>query len=339
MLVDQAYLELGGEDLAGLIERHENLVVARTFSKGWGLGGIRCGYALAGPALAGALDALRPPGSISSQTARAAELACARAADMRVDAAALRAERDRLAAGVAALDLEVVGGAGNYVTFRTPWSGEEAFAGLAARGLVVRSFGHEPLLAGVIRASHRDAAGERPARRGPRGDAGAPRPGPAAGRPGGRLGPARHRLAPHPRDDDRRARRRRRQRAGERGHRRRLPRPHADRARHATACSTSSSAAAATSTSTSTTPSRTAASRWARRSIARSATARASTASATPAHRWTRRSRSCTVDLGGRGVSRIDLALSGAPGRAASGRRCGRTCSTPWRAPDASTST
>jgi imidazoleglycerol phosphate dehydratase HisB len=153
VLVDQAYLELGGEDLTGLIERHENLVVARTFSKGWGLGGIRCGYALAGPALAGALDALRPPGSISSQSARAAELACARAADMRVDAAALRAERDRLAAGVAALDLEVVGGAGNYVTFRTPWSGEEAFARLAARGLVVRSFGHEPLLAGVIRAS------------------------------------------------------------------------------------------------------------------------------------------------------------------------------------------
>ena len=47
---------------------------------------------------------------------------------------------------------------------------------------------------------------------------------------------------------------------------------------------------------------------------------------------------SCTVDLGGRGVSRIEL---GSPGRrsAASRRRCGRTCSTPSPARDASTST
>src|SRR4029078_8691983 len=102
----------------------------------WGLGGIRCGYALAGAALAGALDALRPPGSISSQTARAPDLACARPADMRVDAAAIRAERDRLADGITALGLEVVGGAGNYVTVRTPWRGDGAFAGLAAAGRV-----------------------------------------------------------------------------------------------------------------------------------------------------------------------------------------------------------
>jgi histidinol-phosphate aminotransferase len=152
VLLDQAYLELGGEDLSHLIERCENLVVARTFSKGWGLGAIRCGYALASPAVAGALDALRPPGSLSLQSARAAELACARADAMRADAIAYRAERDRLAAGIRELGLEEIGGAGNFVTFRTPWPSDDAFAALAARGLVVRTFGHEALLAGVLRA-------------------------------------------------------------------------------------------------------------------------------------------------------------------------------------------
>ena len=59
-----------------LVARHENLVVTRTFSKGFALGAARVGYGLAQPALAEALDALRPPGSISSWSAAVAELAC-----------------------------------------------------------------------------------------------------------------------------------------------------------------------------------------------------------------------------------------------------------------------
>ena len=83
MVVDQAYLEFGGDDFSDLIAEHENLVVCRTLSKGWALASLRVGYALAAPAIAGALDALRPPGSISLQSAVAAELALAHAGDMR----------------------------------------------------------------------------------------------------------------------------------------------------------------------------------------------------------------------------------------------------------------
>ena len=54
VVLDQAYLELGGEDFSPLVARNENLVVTRTFSKGFALGAARVGYGLAQPALAGA---------------------------------------------------------------------------------------------------------------------------------------------------------------------------------------------------------------------------------------------------------------------------------------------
>ena len=86
---------------SGLVERHENLVVARTFSKGWGLGGIRCGYALASPAAG--RGARRPAPArldlVVAARARPSSPAATRGRRCAADAAAIRrAERDRLAA-------------------------------------------------------------------------------------------------------------------------------------------------------------------------------------------------------------------------------------------------
>lgn len=151
--VDQAYLEFGGAaDHLPLLEECPNLVFVRTFSKGWGLGALRAGYAIANPLIAGAMDALRPPGSLSTGSALGAELACGHADTMRADAANYRAERERLAAGFEEIGLELIGTAANFVCARTPWSGADLFEKLAARGLIVRTFGHEPLLADAFRA-------------------------------------------------------------------------------------------------------------------------------------------------------------------------------------------
>ena len=153
VVVDQAYLEFGGDDFSDLIAQHENLIVCRTLSKGWALASLRVGYALAAPAIAGALDALRPPGSISLQSAAAAELALAHADDMRADAVAYVAERGRLRRALEALGIEVLAEAGVFVTFRLDIDSDEAFRRLGERGCVMRTFGHEPLLQGVIRAT------------------------------------------------------------------------------------------------------------------------------------------------------------------------------------------
>src|SRR5262249_60932470 len=66
VVIDQAYLEFGGSDLSGLVHEREDVVVVRTLSKAFAVAGARVGYLLAPADLADKLEAVRPPGSISS---------------------------------------------------------------------------------------------------------------------------------------------------------------------------------------------------------------------------------------------------------------------------------
>lgn len=69
VVLDAAYAEFTGDDWWPWIERFPHLVVLGTFSKAHGLAAARVGYALAAPELAAALNAFRPPGSVSTLSA------------------------------------------------------------------------------------------------------------------------------------------------------------------------------------------------------------------------------------------------------------------------------
>ncbi|HUZ83912.1 MAG TPA: histidinol-phosphate transaminase, partial [Gaiellales bacterium] len=124
VVIDQAYLEFGGRDLSPLCER-PNTVVVRTLSKAFGLAGIRVGYLIASPPLAAALDAIRLPAGISAISAALAELALEHTDEMREAAAATVAERDRMAAALAAAGLSVRPSCANFLLVDT---GREAAA-------------------------------------------------------------------------------------------------------------------------------------------------------------------------------------------------------------------
>ncbi|MEE2698265.1 MAG: histidinol-phosphate transaminase [Pseudomonadota bacterium] len=59
-LVDEAYFPFSDVTAIGLIDRHSNLVVTRTFAKAWGLAGLRLGFAAAHPDLISVLHKIRP---------------------------------------------------------------------------------------------------------------------------------------------------------------------------------------------------------------------------------------------------------------------------------------
>lgn len=56
VIVDEAYIDFGGESALGLIDRYDNLVVTRTFSKSRSMAGLRIGYAVSNPVLIKALN-------------------------------------------------------------------------------------------------------------------------------------------------------------------------------------------------------------------------------------------------------------------------------------------
>ncbi len=66
VIIDEAYVDFGGETALPLLEKYENLVVIRTYSKSRSMAGMRFGYALAGPRLIQAMNDVKE--SINSYT-------------------------------------------------------------------------------------------------------------------------------------------------------------------------------------------------------------------------------------------------------------------------------
>ncbi|MEO1086437.1 MAG: aminotransferase class I/II-fold pyridoxal phosphate-dependent enzyme, partial [Acidobacteriota bacterium] len=64
LLLDNAYAEFCRHDYRPLLRRHRHLVIFRTFSKAWSLGGLRLGYLLADPALVHELIKIKLPYNI-----------------------------------------------------------------------------------------------------------------------------------------------------------------------------------------------------------------------------------------------------------------------------------
>jgi imidazoleglycerol phosphate dehydratase HisB/histidinol-phosphate/aromatic aminotransferase/cobyric acid decarboxylase-like protein len=152
LVIDQAYLEFGGNDHSRLALEREATVVVRTLSKAFALAGARVGYMLVPERLAGPLDAIRLPAGISTTSAALAELALEHVDDMRADAAATVAERDRMAAALRAAGLKVGDSVASFVCVDTGRPAERVAAELAGKGLIVRTFG-DPSLATSIRIS------------------------------------------------------------------------------------------------------------------------------------------------------------------------------------------
>lgn len=75
LVVDEAYVDFGGESALALLKEYENLIVVRTFSKSYGLAGMRVGFALASPAIIGMLDRVRDAYNLDRVAQAAAQAA------------------------------------------------------------------------------------------------------------------------------------------------------------------------------------------------------------------------------------------------------------------------
>ena len=65
VLIDEAYIEFEGQSVADLLDQHDHLVITRTFSKFFGLAGVRVGYAMANRALIRDLSRIYNPKSVN----------------------------------------------------------------------------------------------------------------------------------------------------------------------------------------------------------------------------------------------------------------------------------
>ncbi|HDI61242.1 MAG TPA: histidinol-phosphate transaminase [Desulfobacteraceae bacterium] len=144
VVVDEAYVDFGGESVLPLLDAHPNLLIARTLSKSLALAGLRIGYALGHPALIQALFAVKDGFNSYPLDTLAQEigaLAIAEEAYYRNIAARIAATRTRFAAALGQLGWQVLPSRANFVFARRPGiAGQTVYQTLKAEGILVRHF-------------------------------------------------------------------------------------------------------------------------------------------------------------------------------------------------------
>jgi histidinol-phosphate aminotransferase len=144
VVLDEAYNEYLTPDLRSdtvkLIKRHPNLVVTRTFSKAYGLAGLRVGYALAHPSVADVMNRVRQPFNVNSIALAAAAAALD---DMEFVARSYAENLNglrQLEDGARTLGLQYIPSHGNFLTIQVG-KAADIYKRLLRRGVIVRPVG------------------------------------------------------------------------------------------------------------------------------------------------------------------------------------------------------
>ena len=140
--VDETYYEFSGSTLSPLLDEYENLVILRSFSKWAGIAGLRVGYAIASSELIGHLMDIKQPYNINIAGEAAVLAALEHRSELLERAATLIEQRKRLEAVVDEFPgISYYPSEANFLLCRFERrTAEEAYVGLAQRGIFVRRF-------------------------------------------------------------------------------------------------------------------------------------------------------------------------------------------------------
>lgn len=144
VVLDEAYAEFVTDEAAvhghPLLAAHPNLVVLRTFSKAYGLAGLRVGYALGPDYVLDAVRACAIPLSVTAQGQAAALASLEREAELLERVTEIATLRDRIVVELRAQGWDVPDAQGNFLWLPTGERTATAAAAFEDAGIIVRAF-------------------------------------------------------------------------------------------------------------------------------------------------------------------------------------------------------
>ena len=151
VLVDEAYAEFAGSSSIALLDRLPNLLVARTFSKAYGLAGLRAGVLLGRRETLAWVARMRSPYAVNAVALLALEAALEDEDHVASTVTEVRAARTLLAHGLERLGVACHPSAANFVLARFGGRAGSVRQALRRRGILVRDRPDDPLLRGTLR--------------------------------------------------------------------------------------------------------------------------------------------------------------------------------------------
>lgn len=157
VVIDEAYVDFADDDFSNLVKRSPRVLVARTFSKAFGLAGARVGYGIASPELITEIEKARGPYKLTALSERAACAAIGEDLEWVRDKAKLAiAAREWLRAELKGRGIDTPPSQANFVF--APIANAHAIAShMANAGVAVRAFAKLPLIDPLLAATNGDA--------------------------------------------------------------------------------------------------------------------------------------------------------------------------------------
>ncbi len=145
VVLDEAYIEYsaGDDTLDGIavLPRYDNLIVTRTFSKAWGLAGLRIGYAIANAQVTDLLNRVRAPFNVNSLALVAAQAVLADTDYIRRAREVNNLGLKQIEVGLDRLGVSYIPSTANFVTAEFPAAAQTVYERLLAEGVIVRPIG------------------------------------------------------------------------------------------------------------------------------------------------------------------------------------------------------
>jgi histidinol-phosphate aminotransferase len=142
VVLDEAYFEYVDEtdypDTIPWIRRFPNVIVTRTFSKVYGLAGLRVGYAISHPQVADLLNRVRQPFNVNIPALAGAVAALGDTGYLQRSVAANRLGMEQLRSAFDGLGLRYLPSVGNFLCLEFDRPGREIFTALLGKGVIVR---------------------------------------------------------------------------------------------------------------------------------------------------------------------------------------------------------
>ncbi len=155
IVIDEAYIDFAeGGSLINEVHNHKNLIVMRTFSKAWGLAGIRLGYSIANPEITSYLFKVKAPYNINSLTRFAVLKAIENNETKKQYISSIIRERERLKNQLETLTgiEKVFHSDANFLLIKCA-NPKDIQKQLAEKGVIIRDRSSQPKLEGCLRIS------------------------------------------------------------------------------------------------------------------------------------------------------------------------------------------
>lgn len=145
VVVDEAYNEYIDRadypDTLALLKKYPNLVISRTFSKAYGLAGLRLGFAISSLDIADILNRARLPFNVNSIAAAAAVAALKDQHHIKKSIALNTEGMQQLETALQNMEIDYIPSLGNFITIDVKQNANEIYQQLLLKGVIVRPLG------------------------------------------------------------------------------------------------------------------------------------------------------------------------------------------------------